>query len=53
MLLGLALWQKSRRAQEVAKGDALGYVDCDDRWLCERCYHDYAETRSLGLVFSI
>jgi hypothetical protein len=34
-------------------GDAHGYVDGHDRWLCQRCYHDYAELRSLGFVFSI
>lgn len=34
-------------------GDDHGYVDRNDRWLCGRCYHDYAEPRSLGFVFSI
>ena len=34
-------------------GDAHGYVDRNDRWLCGRCYHDYAEPRSLGFVFSV
>jgi hypothetical protein len=34
-------------------GDTHGYVDRGDRWLCERCYQDYAEPRDLGFVFSI
>jgi len=31
-------------------GEACGYADQVDRWLCERCYHDYAESRSLGFL---
>jgi hypothetical protein len=34
-------------------GDAHAYVDGNERWLCERCYQDYAEPRSLGFVFSM
>lgn len=34
-------------------GNTHGYVDRNNRWLCERCYIDYAERRSLGFVFSI
>jgi len=39
---------------KIGRGeDAYGYVDHNDRWLCERCYHAYAEPRSLAFVFSI
>ena len=31
-------------------GAAHGYVDCHDHWLCERCYRDYAATRSLSFL---
>ena len=34
-------------------GDAHGYVDRNDQWLCEPCYHDYAEPRSLAFACSI
>ena len=33
-------------------GDSHGYVDRHDRWLCERCYRETGEPRSLGFVFS-
>ncbi len=35
------------------EGDAHGYMDRNDRWLCERCCQDYAEPRNLDFVFSI
>jgi hypothetical protein len=31
-------------------GQPYGYVDQDDRWLCEGCYGSYAATRSLGFL---
>ena len=34
-------------------GGAHGYVDRNDRWLCERCFQNDADPRSLGFVFSI
>ena len=34
-------------------GDDHGYIDSKDRWICERCYRDYAEPRSLGFVFTM
>jgi hypothetical protein len=38
----------------IGRGGAHhGYVDRNDRWLCEPCYQHYAEPRSLGFVFSI
>jgi hypothetical protein len=34
-------------------GAAYGYQDRHHRWLCERCYRDYAAPHSLGFVFDI
>ena len=33
-------------------GVSHGYVDSKERWICEECYREYAEPRSLGFVFS-
>src|SRR5678816_1815511 len=33
-------------------GERHAYINKTDRWLCERCYHDYAKPRSLGFLIS-
>jgi hypothetical protein len=33
-------------------GKRYAYINKTDRWLCERCYHDYAKPRSLGFLIS-
>jgi hypothetical protein len=33
-------------------GNTHGYVDRNGRWLCERCYEEYAATHSLGFVYT-
>lgn len=34
-------------------GEAYGFVDDHDRWLCESCYERYAAPRSLAFVFGV
>lgn len=38
------------RAHIGAGGAAFGYVDVEDRWLCEACYRRYAEPHDLSFL---
>lgn len=38
------------RAHIGASGAPTGYVDLEDRWLCEACYHRYAASRDLSFL---
>lgn len=34
-------------------GDAFGYVDDEDQWLCEGCYTKHADSHDLSFVFPL